>query len=70
MPKLFESSQEMVEATAKRNVSLQGAYVIMAASVSFFAAARSRGLTIARRATIKPNVAADDRSMVAALAFG
>ncbi len=31
MAKLFESSPDMVEATAKRNSSLQGAYLIMAA---------------------------------------
>jgi 3-hydroxypropanoate dehydrogenase len=31
MAKLFESSPEMVEVTAKRNSSLQGAYLIMAA---------------------------------------
>src|SRR5258705_11235118 len=31
MAKLFESNPEMVEATAKRNSSLQGAYLIMAA---------------------------------------
>ena len=31
MAKLFESSPEMVEVTAKRNSSLQGAYMIMAA---------------------------------------
>src|SRR5438477_1987255 len=31
MAKLFESSPEMVETTAKRNSSLQGAYLIMAA---------------------------------------
>ena len=31
MAKLFECSPEMVEATAKRNSSLQGAYLIMAA---------------------------------------
>ena len=31
MVKLFQSSPEMVEATAKRNSSLQGAYLIMAA---------------------------------------
>ena len=31
MVKLFQSSSEMVEATAKRNSSLQGAYLIMAA---------------------------------------
>ncbi len=31
MAKLFESSPEMVETTAKRNSSLQGAYMIMAA---------------------------------------
>ena len=31
MAKLFESSPEMVEITAKRNSSLQGAYLIMAA---------------------------------------
>jgi len=31
MAKLFESSPEMVEATAQRNSSLQGAYLIMAA---------------------------------------
>ena len=31
MPKLFESSPDMVETTAKRNSSLQGAYLIMAA---------------------------------------
>ncbi len=31
MARLFESSPEMVEATAKRNSSLQGAYLIMAA---------------------------------------
>jgi 3-hydroxypropanoate dehydrogenase len=31
MAKLFESSPEMVEATAKRNSTLQGAYLIMAA---------------------------------------
>ena len=31
MAKLFENSPEMVEATAKRNSSLQGAYLIMAA---------------------------------------
>jgi len=31
MVKLFESNAEMVEATAKRNSSLQGAYLIMAA---------------------------------------
>src|ERR1700693_1414793 len=31
MAKLFESSPELVEATAKRNSSLQGAYLIMAA---------------------------------------
>ena len=31
MAKLFESNPELVEATAKRNSSLQGAYLIMAA---------------------------------------
>ena len=31
MAKLFESNPEMVETTAKRNSSLQGAYLIMAA---------------------------------------
>jgi len=31
MAKMFESNPEMVEATAKRNSSLQGAYLIMAA---------------------------------------
>src|SRR5712675_3786134 len=31
MAKLFESNAEMVETTAKRNSSLQGAYLIMAA---------------------------------------
>ena len=31
MPKLFQSSPDLVEATAKRNSSLQGAYMMMAA---------------------------------------
>ena len=31
MAKLFESNPELIEATAKRNSSLQGAYLIMAA---------------------------------------
>jgi 3-hydroxypropanoate dehydrogenase len=31
MAKLFENNPEMVETTAKRNSSLQGAYLIMAA---------------------------------------
>jgi len=31
MAKLFENSPDMVETTAKRNSSLQGAYLIMAA---------------------------------------